>query len=175
MLRQQLHPRCRGMNAQLQCLKFKTTFRGDYNFAVEHAACGQLRAQCLEQLGKIAIQRFLITALDEDLVPIAEDQSAEAIPLRLKDPGLAHRQFAHSLGKHRQDRRVHRKLHAPCYIGGPLLHVLLFPNNGRVPHISLRFSRNNGRIPPKLTAKSVRINRESDGKSSGIPHLRRKT
>ena len=128
------------MNAQLQCLKFKTIFRGDYNFTVEHAAGGQLRAQCLEQLGKIAIERFLITALDEDLVPIAEDQSAEAIPLRLKYPGLAHRQFAHSLGKHRQDRRVHRKLHAPCYIGGPLLYgCLLFPNEGRVPHISLVF------------------------------------
>ena len=79
------------MNAQLECLKVETTLCGNYNFAVEHAACGQLGTQCIEQLGKIAIQRFLITALDEDLVPIAEDQSAEAIPLRLKDPGLADR------------------------------------------------------------------------------------
>ena len=45
----------------------------------------------VEQLGKIAVQRFFIAALDENLVAIAEDQRAKAIPLRFEDPGLARR------------------------------------------------------------------------------------
>ena len=85
-LGQKLHPRRRRMNAELQRLEIEPAILGDDDFAIEHAAIGQLRPQRLEQLGKIAIQRFLIAALDQDLVPVAEDQRAKPIPFRLEDP-----------------------------------------------------------------------------------------
>ena len=48
---------------------------------------GQLRAQRLDELGEVAVERLLVAALDEDLVAVAEDQHAKAVPLRLEDPG----------------------------------------------------------------------------------------
>ena len=72
---------------------------------------GNCDAQRLEQLGKVAVQRLLVAALDQDLVAVAKDQRAKAIPLRFEDPVAACRQFADSLGEHRQNRRVHGKMH----------------------------------------------------------------
>ncbi len=43
LLGQKLHPRRGGMNAELQRLEVEATLRGDDDFAVEHAARGQLR------------------------------------------------------------------------------------------------------------------------------------
>ena len=63
------------------------------------------------KLGKVAVQRFFVAALDQDLVPVAENQRAKPIPLRFENPCSAGGQFADSLGEHRQDRRVHRKVH----------------------------------------------------------------
>src|SRR5690242_21612697 len=99
------------MNAELQCLEVEPTILCDDDFAVEHAASGQLRLQWLDQFGKITVQRFSITALDQDLVPIAEHQRAKPIPLRFEDPGVSRRQFANTLREHGQDRRVYRKVH----------------------------------------------------------------
>ena len=47
--RQKLHPRLRGMNAQLQRIEVERVILGDDDFAIEHAARGQLRAERLEQ------------------------------------------------------------------------------------------------------------------------------
>ena len=40
--RKKLHPRLRGMNAQLQRIEVERAILGDDDFAVEHAARGQL-------------------------------------------------------------------------------------------------------------------------------------
>ena len=36
--------------------------------------------------GKVAVERFLVAALDQDLVAVAKHQRAKSIPLRLEDP-----------------------------------------------------------------------------------------
>ena len=59
---------------------------GDYDFPVEDAAGRQLRAERIQEFGKVAIEGLFIAALNQDLVAIAEDQGAEAIPFRLEDP-----------------------------------------------------------------------------------------
>ena len=63
----------------------------DDDFAVEHRAGRQLRPQRLEQVGKIAIERLLVAALNQDFVTVAEYQRAKPIPLRLEEPGSARR------------------------------------------------------------------------------------
>ena len=85
--------------------------RGDHDLAIEHAALRQLCAQRLEQLGKVAVQRLFVAALDQDFVAVAEDERAKAIPLGSKIQSSAGRQFVDSLGEHRQDGRVDRKMH----------------------------------------------------------------
>src|SRR5439155_7421072 len=75
----------------------------------------QRRPQQIDQLGKIPVQRFLVAALEEDLVAVAENERPKSIPLRLEDPIFALRQLADPLGEHRQDRRIHRKIHISCY------------------------------------------------------------
>ena len=79
------------MNPQLQFFEVEPIVLCDNDFAVENASSGQLRAQRLEQLGKISIQRFRIAALNEDFVPVAEDQRAKPVPLRFEDPCLTRR------------------------------------------------------------------------------------
>jgi len=40
----------------------------------------------IDHLGEIAIQRFLVAALNQDFVAVAENQRTETVPLRLEDP-----------------------------------------------------------------------------------------
>src|SRR5262245_36350594 len=103
------------MNAELERLEVEPAILCDDELPVEHRTARQLRLERLEQLGKVAVQRFLITALDQDLLAIAEDQRAKSIPLRLEDPAFTGRQLANSLGEHRQDRRVYGKAHVSSY------------------------------------------------------------
>src|ERR1700680_3186286 len=93
----QFHPRGSGMNPKLQFLEAEPIALCDNDFAVENASSGQLRIQRLEQLGKVSIQRFRIAALNKDFVPVAEDQRAESVPLRLEDPFLCRRSRVNSL------------------------------------------------------------------------------
>src|ERR1700736_3027951 len=82
----QFHPRGSWMNPKLQFLEVEPIVLRDNDFAVENASSGQLRIQRLEQLGKVSIQRFCIAALNKSFVPVAEDQRAEPVPLRVEDP-----------------------------------------------------------------------------------------
>ena len=54
--RKKVHPRLRGMNAQLQGIEVERVILGDDDFAVEHAARGQLCAERLEQFREVAVQ-----------------------------------------------------------------------------------------------------------------------
>ena len=53
--------------------------------------CGQLRQQRREQLGEVAGERPLVAAGQLDVVAVAEHDAAEAVPLRLVQPAVAHR------------------------------------------------------------------------------------
>ena len=66
----------------------------------------------LDQFGEIAVQRFFVAALDQDLVAVAKDQRTKPVPLWFENPCSPRRYFGNSLGEHRQDRRINRKIHA---------------------------------------------------------------
>ena len=65
----------------------------------------------IDELRKIPVERFLIAALDQNLVAIAKHQRAKSVPLGLENPFSARRQVTHPLGEHGQDRWVYREIH----------------------------------------------------------------
>lgn len=99
------------MNAQLQGIEVEAPVLRDDEFAVENAAGGQLRAKGVEEFGEIAIQGLLIAALEEDFAAVFEDEGAEAIPLRLEDPGAGGGDVVDAFGEHGQDGRIDGKVH----------------------------------------------------------------
>ena len=121
-LGKKLHPRRSGMNTKLQRIEVEPTILCDDDFAIKHAAIGQLRPERLEQFGEVAVQRFFVAALDQDLVSVAKHQRTKSIPFRFEDPCSACRQFANALGEHRQNWRVHRKVHTSILYCTPHRH-----------------------------------------------------
>src|SRR5438477_439659 len=65
------------MQAQLQRVEIEAARGGDDDLAVEHAALRQPLEQRVVQLGKVAIERTRIAALDEELRAAVEYQRAE--------------------------------------------------------------------------------------------------
>ena len=53
-----LDARRRGMDAKLQRVEVETAFARDDQFAVEHAALGKLRAQGIDHVGEVAVERL---------------------------------------------------------------------------------------------------------------------
>ena len=103
------------MKAKLQRLEVQTAVLRDHDLAVEHAPLGKLRLERLDQLREIPVERLLISALDEQLVAVAENERAEPIPLGLVDPSFARRKVADAVREHRKDGRIDGKLHPGCY------------------------------------------------------------
>jgi hypothetical protein len=99
------------MKTQLERVEVEPGLASDHEFAIEHAAGRQLRQQGIDHFREVSIERFLIAALDQDLVSVSKDQHPKAIPFRLEDPCAAFRQFSDFLGEHRQDRRIYGELH----------------------------------------------------------------
>lgn len=79
------------MKPELELIEIEPIIFNDNDFAVEHAASGKGRSERIEQFGEIAIERFFIAALDNDLVPIAKDERTKSVPLGLKNPAAAGR------------------------------------------------------------------------------------
>ena len=77
------------MNPELERLKIERAVDGDDDFAVEHASVGQLRGQRFDQLWKVAVERFLIAALNEHVEAVAKDQRAKAVPFWFENPSSA--------------------------------------------------------------------------------------
>ena len=71
------------MDAQRQQVEVETALGRDHDLAVDHATLGQVGAQRLDELGEVARERLLVAAADLDVVAVAEDDGAEAVPLRL--------------------------------------------------------------------------------------------
>ena len=108
--RQLVHARLGGMLAQLQRVEVETAFVRDDELAVEHDAFGELREQRLAKLGEVAQQRLAVPALQIEVVTVAEDDAAEAVPLRLVRHQAGGRQLARELGEHRVERRPNGKV-----------------------------------------------------------------
>ena len=58
-------------------------------FAIEDAPQRQLCLQWTEQLREITIEWLFVSALEKDLIAIAEYQDTKTIPLGLEDPVAA--------------------------------------------------------------------------------------
>src|SRR4051812_28728530 len=94
------------MKAQLQLVEVEAVARCNDDLAVEHAGLRQRGNQRLVELGKIAIERPEIPALDIDVVAAAKHNRPEAIPLRLVQHIVARWQSRRELRQHRRDWRV---------------------------------------------------------------------
>ena len=106
---QQVDPGGGRVDALLQRLEVEPLALAHHHLAVHHAALGELRPR-LDDLGEVAGHRALVAAAQLDLVAVAEDDRAEAVPLRLVDH--AGRQDRHRLGQHRPHGWHHGQVHA---------------------------------------------------------------
>src|SRR5690349_1617303 len=99
------------MQTHLQRVEVETARRGNDDLSVDHAVVGKMNQQCVVQLGKIAIERPQVTALNVDLAAPAEHDGAKAVPLRLVEKRAAGRQLLGQLRQHRLDGWLDRKGH----------------------------------------------------------------
>ena len=71
------------MEPQLQRVEIQALARGDdHDLAVDHAVLRQALEQRIVQLGKVAVERPRVAALDVHARAAAEHDGAEAVPLR---------------------------------------------------------------------------------------------
>ncbi len=71
------------MQAELERVEVEPALRRDHDLAVEHAVLREALEERGVQVGKIAIQRAAIPALQEHSVCASKNQGAKTIPLRL--------------------------------------------------------------------------------------------
>jgi len=111
LLGEKLHPRGRGMDAELEGVEIEMAVVRNNELAVENALAGKLGAQRVQELRKIAVEGFLVAALDEDFVAVFEDEGAEAIPLGLEEPVTGGGDLIDAFGEHGEDGRINRQVH----------------------------------------------------------------
>src|SRR5215469_9446981 len=103
------------MQSKLQRIELQSIFADNHDLAVEDAPGWQLSLERPQQFRKVSVQWLFVPALNKNVAAVAEHQCPEAIPFGLEDPAIAGRQFGDTLGQHRQERRIHREIHASCY------------------------------------------------------------
>src|SRR5688572_20226657 len=106
------------MDPQEQRLEVEALGPDDDDLAVEDAPLGQRARQGGDELREVAVHRLLVPALQQDLVAVAKDQRAEAVPFGLELPSLAAGQGLGGGGQHGGERRRERQAHANHYAGG---------------------------------------------------------
>ena len=123
---QHRHPRRGGMNAQQQRLELEPAVARDDDLAVQHEARRRSanRAQGLEQLREVAVQRLQVARLEVQLRAVAKHEGPKTIPFRLVAPSLADRQLGRRLGQHRLDRGLNGKRHVADHTRGPASSIL---------------------------------------------------
>src|SRR5688572_1819019 len=101
------------MESELERLELEPLLARDDNLAAQYAALPELRLQGIDYLREITIERLPVAALDENLVTVAEDEGAKAVPLRLEYPSFTGWQLTNSLCEHWEDRRIDSEVHVP--------------------------------------------------------------
>src|SRR5271170_737203 len=107
------------MEPELQGFEIERASLGDHHFAVDDAPRGQGGLERRGKLGKVSIERLFVATLNEELLAVAKDEDAKAVPLWLEDPAVAVGNPIHALRKHWQKRRVDRELHGPIVMRRP--------------------------------------------------------
>lgn len=85
---EKLDARCSRMDAELQGLEVEAGLTGDDELSVDHRSGRELLQDRGFELGKVAIQGFEVTALQEPLATVSEEQHTEPVPLRLVEPSV---------------------------------------------------------------------------------------
>ena len=94
------------MQPELQRVEIEAARGDDDDLAIDDATRRQPLEQCVVQLGKIAIERLQIAALDVD-VARREKRSRESRPIWARTDSRHPRQGVGDLGQHRLDGRGH--------------------------------------------------------------------
>src|SRR4051812_30272784 len=99
------------MDAQQERLEVEAVRSGNDDLTIDDAALGQVRLERRWQLGEVAVERLQVSALDEHLIAVAEDDRAKAVPFRLEQPAVGLRNVLGELGQHWFERRLERQVH----------------------------------------------------------------
>ena len=97
------------MESHLERVEVEPTRRGDHDLAIHHRPPGQTGQKGGVQLGKVAVERPQVAALNEHVVRAAKDDRPEPVPFRLVEKGVAGGELCGELGEHRLDWRRDRK------------------------------------------------------------------
>ena len=109
LLSQQVDPGLGGVDALQQRLEVQPLSRAvrDDDLAVDDAPLREFGLDGGHQFREVTGHRPLVPAADLDLIPVAEHDRAEAVPLGLETERPVG-YLPDGLGQHRRDRRVHR-------------------------------------------------------------------
>src|SRR5687767_7210027 len=86
-------------------------FHGDHDLSVEHELLVLQRAGGFDDLRKVARERLAGFRLNGDVIAVAKDDRAEAVPLRLEQPAVAGWDLVDPFRFHRRIRRGERQRH----------------------------------------------------------------
>jgi hypothetical protein len=86
------------VQAQLERVEVQPVRRRDHNLSVDDAALRERTQERLVQLGKVAIERAQVAALDVDVGGGTEHDRAEAVPLRLEQEAVVGGQLVEQFG-----------------------------------------------------------------------------
>ena len=101
------------MKTQLERLELETARTRDHELPVDDASLRKLGFHHLHELRKVAIERLRVAALNQHLVPVAKNERAKAVPLRLENPVAARRELEGPFREHREEWRIDGKPHSP--------------------------------------------------------------
>ena len=129
--RQQVHPARGRVDALLQHLELQRVALPveHHDLAVDHRALREVGHHRVDDLGEVPGHRPLVAAADLHLVAVAEDDRAEAVPLRLVE--LAGGDIGCRLGQHRLHGRHHGQVH-PAILPVPVTAQTAEPPGSRV-------------------------------------------
>ena len=97
------------VDALLEGVEVEAAVDREDDLPVDDAARRQVLPQRLDELGEVPRHRALVAAAEFDLVPVLEDDGAEAVPFRFD---VAHVwDLADGFREHRSEGRHHREVH----------------------------------------------------------------
>ena len=76
---------------------------GDDDLAVEDAAWRELGEERGAEFGEVAVEGLAVARLEEEVVAVAEDEGAKAVPFGLEEPVAFAGDGVHALGEHGED------------------------------------------------------------------------
>src|SRR5688572_12882618 len=97
------------MQPHLQRVEIEAAFRRNHDLSVDNAAVRQCSKKGVVELGKVAVQRPQVAALNINVALAAIDDGAEAVPLGLVEEPSTGRERLGQLGEHGLDGRFDRE------------------------------------------------------------------